>query len=189
MYNIIKIHAPAVAHQESAVEISTLSTIPEFLREAITLENHQLVLDSINGLVTAPLGSVICFEKSNKTPSGFNCWSIGQIGVNLIKVNGIFYTKPRILHAMLIPDENESRPIWVKRCNLIYNGDGTATLNLKGKHISGRIGIDFILSLGMDKQGKPNATILSTSDASYETYWMCDDNGKDIGKLSDIYPA
>lgn len=189
LYNVIKIHAPAVAQQENSVEISTLSTIPEFLRDAISVEHHQLILDNVSGPVAVPLGSVICFEKSDKTTSGFNCWSIGQVGVNLTKVDGLFYTKPRILHAMLIPSEDEAKPLWVKHCNLTYNGDGTATININGKPSSGRIGIDFILSHGMDKNGNPKATILSTFDKDYHSYLVCDDSGKDIGLLSDIYPA
>lgn len=189
MYETIRIHSPAIAHQSNAVEVSTLSTIPEFLREAITLENYRLLLDNAQGYKSVPLGSVICYEKSDKTLSGYNCWSIGQIDIDLVKINGIFYKKPHIIHAMLIPAEDEAKPVWVNSCKLTYNGDGTATLNLENKSVSGRIGIDFILCHGMRKNGKQNASILATTDEAYNDYIVCDDSGKDIGKLCELYWA
>lgn len=189
MYETICIHSPDVAHQSNAIEIYTLSSIPEFLQDAITLENHRLWLDNVKGCKSAPLGSVICYEKSDQTASGYNCWSIGQVGINLIKVDGSFYTTPRIIHAMLIPSEDDAKPIWVNSCKLTYNGDGTATLKLEDRSVSGRIGIDFILCRGMKKDGKPNVSILATTDESYNGYIVCDDSGNDLGKLSELYPA
>lgn len=189
MYNIIHIHSPAVAYQNNAVEISTLSTIPEFLRDSVTLENHRLWLDNVKGCHSAPLGSVIRYEKSTKTTSGYNCWSIGQVDIDLVKIDGVFYKKPHILHAMLIPAKDEAKPMWANSCNLTYNEDGTATLKVDGHTVSGRIGIDFIMCHGMKKDGKSNVSILATTDESYNSYIVCDDSGKDLGKLSELYPA
>ena len=188
MYNIIRIHTPAVKLQDNVVEISTLSTIPVFLRKAITLANHQLWLDNVDGLGNAPIGSVIAYEKSDLTYSGYNCWFVGRT-IDLVKIDGIFYTKPHIIHAMLIPDTDEARPLWVNSSNLTYNGDGTATLETDNGTVTGRIGIDFIISHGIKKNGKPNASILSPYDESYNDYIVCDNSGKDIGKLCELYPA
>lgn len=189
MYNIIRIHSPAIAHQNNAVEISTLSTIPSFLRNAVSLENHQLILDNRKGFMIAPLGSVIGYESSDETDSGFNCWPIGQLGVDIVNIDGTYYTKPHIIHAMLIPAKDEAKPVWAHSCNLIYNDDGTVTLNTDGITVSGRIGIDFLLCHGMKKNGSADASILSTTDESYTEYIVCDSERKDLGKLSELYPA
>lgn len=189
MYKTICIHSPAVAHKSNAVEVFTQSTIPEFLREAITLEDHQLLLDNNKGWEYAPLGSVICYEKSDHTASGYHCWAIGKVGIDLVRIDNTFYNKPHTLYAMLIPSEDESKPVWVNSCKLTYNGDGTVTLKREGKSISGRIGIDFLLCRGMKANGNHNVSILTTYDESYSDYIVCDDSGKDIGKLCELYPA
>lgn len=189
MYDIIYIHSRPVEHQHNAVEISTLSTIPEHLRKAISIVNCELWLDNENGCMTVPMGSVICYEKSDVTESGYNCWSIGRLGINLAKVDGIFYTKPTLIHAMLIPAKEDVKPVWVNACNLTYNGDGTVTMKTDYGQATGRVGIDFILCHGMKEDSKPQASILATYDKSYNDYIICDESGKDIGKLSELYPA
>ena len=189
MYQVIRIHTPAVAHQNNAVVIHTLSTIPEFLREAITLVNHELWLDNEKGYQTAPTGSVIGYEKSDMTSSGYNCWFMGH-AAELMNIDGIFYTRPVTIHSIIIPDKDEARPVWAHSCDFIYNGDGTVTLkNNQGNCISGRIGIDFLLCQGMKNNGKVSATILTRDDESYNDYIVCDENGTNIGKLSELYPA
>lgn len=174
MYNIISIHRPVIQGQKT-VQVYTLSTIPEFLREAITIVDCELHLDSIDGGEVAPLGALIGYEEcGDLTPSGYNCWQI---------------TEPAKAQAMLIPAKEDVKPVWVNACNLIYNGDGTATLNTDGHNFTGRIGIDFILCHGMKSDGGPDASILATYDESYNDYIVCDKAGNDIGKLCELYPA
>ncbi|MBQ2835633.1 MAG: hypothetical protein IJE68_02210 [Clostridia bacterium] len=189
MYDIIYIHSRPVSHQSTTVEISTLSTIPEHLRNAITIIDCELQLDNVEGFQTVPMGSVICYEKSDRTVSGYNCWAIGKVGIDLVKKNGIFYTKPIVIPAMLIPAKEDVKPVWVNSCNLTYNGDGTATMKTDFGQVTGRIGIDFILCHGMKSDGGPAASILATYDESYNDYIICDEAGNDIGKLCELYPA
>lgn len=186
-YNTIRIHTP-VKEYRNAVEISTLSTIPDFLKESIKLQNHKLFLDNENGVQTAPLGVIVVYEKSSKTPSGYNCQSIGCT-LDFTKKDGIYYANPTILHAMVIPSPEEARPVWVHSACLTYNGDGTATLQTRNGPITGRIGIDFLVTSGMKKNGKPDASILSRSDEDYSKYNVYDDNDNFIGTLAELYPA
>ncbi len=172
MYNIITIHKPTIL-SEQTVKVNSLSMIPEFLREAITVKNCQLYLDTINGVEVAPLGALIGYEEcGNLTPSGYNCWQIAE---------------PKLIQAMLIPELEEVKPLWVNACNLIYNGDGTATLNTNGKNFTGRIGIDFLLCHGMKANGSPDVSILTTDDSSYNDYIIRTDSGRDIGALCEFY--
>lgn len=189
MYNTIRIHLPAVALPDNVVKISTFSTIPAELREAVQIVNCELWLDTNDGIKTAPSGSLVCFEKSEQTPSGYNCWVVATPHTALVKVDGKTCVKPSILHAMLIPDKDEAKPLWVNGCNLTYNGDGTATLKTENGCVSGRIGIDFLLCHGLKKDSKSKVSILATYDESYNDYIVCDESGKDLGNLSDFYPA
>lgn len=189
MFNIIRIHTPAVPLPDNVVRISILTTIPAELREAIHIINGKLELDSNDGIKTVPTGSLIGFEKSDKTPSGYHCWVAATPHTNLISIDGVLCTKPIIRHSMLIPDKDEARPLWVAHSHITYNGDGTATIHTDEGDFTGRIGIDFLVCNGMKKNGPYNVSLLTRSDKSYNDFIVCDENRNPIGKLSDIYPA
>lgn len=190
MYEFIHIHEPARQVKGNTVAVLLRTSIPEFLlnSKAIDVVNCEIVFDSVSGFKTAPLGSLIGYEESNRTISRYNCWLIDRLN-NLVQNDGVFYTKPPIIFAMPIPAKEESRPVWVHSSGLIYNDDGTATLETAQGSETGRVGIDFILTYGMKKDGKPDAHILRRTDDSYKEYIVCDENGEDVGKLCDLYPV
>lgn len=189
MYNIIRIHTPLVALPDNAIRVSTLNTIPVELRGAIQIINCMIRLHNDNGPQLVPSGSIIAYEKSEKTPSGYNCWAVAGPHTNVVKIDEALYIEPSIVHAMLIPDKEDIKPLWVNRCNLTYNGDGTTTLKNGIHSTTGRIGIDFIIASGM--VGSPNfkPSILTRENPSYSDYLVCEESGKDIGKLCELYPA
>ena len=189
MYKIIKVHTPAIPMPTNVVKITALSTIPEELREAIRIVNCRLYVDTIDGIKVAPTGSIISFEKSEETSSGYDCRVVATPHTDLLNVNNVIFIKPTIMHAVLIPDKDEVRPLWAVRSKLTYNGDGTATLHTAEGDSTGRIGIDFLLCQDVKKAGNYKVSILSTYDEAYSEYILCDDDGKDIGKLVDFYPA
>lgn len=189
MYKVIKVHHPAVPVPKNVVKITTLSTIPAELREAIHIAKCRLHLDTIDGIKVAPTGSIISFEKSEKTSSGYDCRVVATPHTVLINVDDTTFIKPTIMHAILLPDKDEVRPLWAVRSKLTYNGDGTATLHTNEGNFTGRIGTDFLLCHGAKKAGNYKVSILSPTDVSYNDYIVCDDDGKDIGRLADFYPA
>lgn len=77
MANIIRIHKQA-GQKKDAVRVTTLTDIPEFLKETIKIEGENLILVCVEGTETAPLGSVIGYEESSKTSTGWNTWCIGN---------------------------------------------------------------------------------------------------------------
>lgn len=182
--NIIYIHEP-IKFYPNTVEVSTLSTIPEHLRDAITVEKHHLLLDNVGGKNIAPMGSVIQYRKSVKTESGYECCFIGFSGKDLVQVDGVFQTKEIPLHAYLIPALEEDKPVWITDCNITYNGDGTATLHTASGNFTGRVGIDFIAT----QNGKTGARIITRDDEDYDKFIVCDEYRADIGKLCELYPA
>lgn len=189
MYDIIRIHTPLVALPDNAIRVSTFDTIPVELRDAILILNCQLRLHNNNGSQVVPSGSIIAYEKSDKTRSGYSCWAVAGPHTDVVKVGEVLYIKPSITHAMLIPDKEDVKPLWVHRCNIAYNGDGTATLKNGNISTTGRIGIDFLVCHGMVGSTNFKPTILTREDPSYGEYLVCEESGKDIGKLCELYPA
>lgn len=189
MYKMISIHEPVRQVKGNTVAVLLRTSIPEFLlnSRAIDVVNCEISFDSVNGFQTVPLGSLIGYEESNQTISRYNCWFIGRLN-DFVKNDGVFYTKPPIIFAMPIPAKEDPRPVWVHSSGLIYNDDGTATLETPQKSETGRVGIDFILTYAMKKDGKPDAHILSRNDDSYKEYIVCNENGEDLGKLCELYP-
>lgn len=189
MFNINRIHTRPVALPDNVVKITTTSSIPAELKGAIRVINCKVQIDTIDGIKTVPTSSLICFEKSNQTPSGYNCWLVAGPHTNLITIDGTLHIKPPITHAMLIPDKEEARPLWVARTNITYNGNGTATIHTADGDFSGRIGVDFLLCHGMKKGCNYNVSLLRRSDESYDDYIVCDESGQDLGMLSELFPA
>lgn len=185
---IINIHKVA-GQKKDAIRVAKESDIPEFLRKTITIGDGILHLECVEGNETAPLGSVIGYEQSARTTSGWNIWCIGNAATNLVEVDGIFYKKATVFPAMLVPKAEDDQPDWAKGCKLTYNGDGTATIKTDWGFSTGRVGIDFLLLYGMKADGTPDANILTRGEMSYYDYIICNEKGDDIGKLADLYPA
>lgn len=190
--NLILIHTPPVEHQENTVTIHTVLSVPKFLQAALYLKDYKVWMESEDGLISAPLGSVIGYEKSEKTYSGYNCWPIGCLGSDLIRIDGLLYRNPYVAYGMLIPGPNDhiALPLWVQRCKLVYNEDGQlATVTTGDKNLTGRVGKDWLISYGMSREnGIPNAAIISADDERFDEYMVCDElTRKVIGKLAD-YP-
>ena len=67
----IYIHKQA-GQKKDAVRISSVGDIPDFLRSSIDIARDKLYLTCVEGNETCPLGSVIGYEVSENTPSGYN---------------------------------------------------------------------------------------------------------------------
>ncbi len=190
MYDYTYIHEPVRQIVGKTIVVLLRTSIPEFLMnsKAVDVVNGKVCFDSESGYQTAPLGSVIGYAESDQTPSGYNCWFVAKLS-DLSEVDGVFYTKPHTIYSMLIPSKEEVWPVWVHSSGLTHNDDGTATLLTAKGTQTGRVGIDFLISYGMKKNGKPDAYILRRTDDSYKEYIVCDENGEDVGKLCDLYPV
>ena len=68
---IINIHKQA-GQKKDAIRINSIADIPAFLKETITIKNNQINLVCVEGNETAPLGSVIGYEESTSTSTGWN---------------------------------------------------------------------------------------------------------------------
>lgn len=105
MKNVILIHKEA-GTKKGAVRVRRESDIPDFLKGAIKVVDSKVQLQCVEGTETANFGEVIGYETSERTPSGYNCWVIGNAATNLVEKNGVFYKKATVMKAALVCDED-----------------------------------------------------------------------------------
>ena len=185
MKNIIRIHKQAGAKKD-AVRINGVQDIPEFLRGSIDIARGKLYLNCVEGNEVCPVGSVIGYEKSEKTKSGWNCWCIANAATNLIEKDGEFYTKATILEAVPMTDEF---PELFHGANVWRNEDGSWSYGASWGDQTGHPGEAYWVKSGVTEEGVPKGYILTKSEESYRAFIVCDENGEDIGFLYEIDPA
>lgn len=120
MKNIF-IHKVA-GQKKDAVRVNNEADIPVFLQDSIIVNGDKLTLICVEGVETAPLGVVVGYEKSNSTPTGFNCWVIGNADTNLVEIDGVFYKKATVLQAQPVDDEF---PEFLSGADIRHNEDGS----------------------------------------------------------------
>lgn len=185
-----KIYVYKAPKKQKVLRINTPDDIPKFLHHSIIWDKQkkELHLHNAERYEIAPFGSIICYEKSKLTHSGWICGAIEKPS-NLVEINGEFYAQPNIFQAILIPEKNDEQPEWIKSCNLTYNDDGTVTIKTQDNIMTGRIGIDFLLFCGIIENDTPEAKILVRGKKAYHKYVVCDESGNDICKLSEMFPV
>ena len=175
----------AEGKKKDAVRISSEIDIPDFLKNSVHIVDGMLELDCVEGIEHAPLGSVIGYEISDNTKSGINTWHIANAATNLIEKDGVFYTKATIYLAQKIGDEI---PEFLIGAPIEKNDDGSFTITTDWGKSTGVPGEAYYVLYGVKKDGTPDVNILTKSEKSYETYYVCTKEGEIIGKLSDLDP-
>lgn len=185
MVERIRIHKQAGARKD-AVRINVSSDIPEFLRTSIEVLTNGLKLVCVEGDEMAPLGSVIGYEVSDNTRTGWNCWCIGNAATNLVEKDGVFYTKATILEAIPITDQF---PELMRGANIWRNDDGSWSYGASWGVQTGFPGKAYWVKAGIADDGTPDGYILTKSEETYKAFIVCDEEGNDIGLLCEIDPA
>ena len=185
MAKIIKIHKKA-GQRKDAIRITVATDVPEFLRETVKVEEGQIKLICVEGNETAPIGSVIGYEESSSTNTGWNAWHIANADTNLVEVDGNFYKKATIMQAQPVSDEF---PEFLKGADITHNEDGSWSIKTDWGVSTGFPGKAYWVLYGTKEDGKPDANILTKTEKSYREYIVCDENGQDVGYLCEIDPA
>lgn len=81
MTSMILIHKEA-GTKKDAVRVTKESDIPDFLKDTIKIVDGRIQMQCVEGTETADFGAVIGYEVSKNTPSGYNCWVIGNASTN-----------------------------------------------------------------------------------------------------------
>lgn len=183
MENIIYIHKEA-GTKKDAVRVSREQDIPDFLKKAIKVVDGKIQLQCVEGTETAGFGEVIGYEVSDQTPSGYNCWVIGNAATNLVEKNGVFYKKATIMKAMLVTDEEI--PSFLSGADIRKNDDGSWSIKTSWGESTGFPGECYWILYGINEDGTPDANILTKTEKSFKDYIVCDEDGEDLGWLSEL---
>ena len=183
MTNMILIHKEA-GTKKDAVRVRQESNIPDFLKEAIKIVDDRIQLQCVEGTETADFGAVIGYEVSENTPSGYNCWVIGNASTNLIEKNGVFYKKATVMKAQLV--EEDRIPDFLQGAEVRKNDDGSWTIKTSWGESTGFPGECYWVLYGTNGDGTPDANILTKTEKSFKDYLVCDENGEDLGWLSEL---
>ena len=185
MKHIIRIHKQA-GSKKNAVRISKVDDIPEFLNGTVAISDGKVSLVCVEGNETCPLGSVIGYEESESTGTGYNAWYIANAATNLIEKDGVFYAKATILEATPITDDF---PELLRGANIWRNDDGSWSYGASWGVQTGSPGQAYWVKSGVTKEGVPKGYIITKSEESYKSFIVCNEEGEDIGYLYEIDPA
>lgn len=185
MATIINIHKPACWQKGDAVRINSIADIPDFLKDTITIKGNQIHLVCVEGNETAPLGSVIGYEESTSTSTGWNTWHIANASINLVEFDGVFYKKATVMPAMAVSEEF---PEFLKGANITHNEDGSWSIKTDRGFYTAFPGDGYWVKYGTKEDGTPDADILKKTYMSYTDYIVCDEDGQDLGPLWEIDP-
>ena len=183
MNDIIFVHKQAGAKKD-AVRVSNNADIPEFLKGAVRVNGDTLEIECVEGNETANFGEVIGYEKSEKTKSGYNCWVIGNASTNLIEKDGVFYKKATVMRAAQVTED--SIPSFLEGAEVRQNEDKSWTIKTDWGESTGRPYEAYWVLYGIKEDCKPDANILTKTEKSFYEYIVCDENGQDICKLSEL---
>lgn len=172
-------------NKKDAVRISCEEDIPEFLKQSISIVDGMLQLDCTEGVEYAPLGSVIGYEVSSKTKSGINTWHIANAKTNLVEKDGVFFTKATVYMAQKIGEEI---PEFLVGAPVEKNLDGSFTITTDWGKSTGSPKDAYFILYGVKKNGTIDANILTKSEPSYDSYYVCTKDGEIIGRLSELDP-
>lgn len=183
--NIIRIHKQA-GQKKDAIRVNTVADIPEFLTATITVVDESLHIVCVEGNETAPIGSVIGYEESSQTPTGWNCWVIGNAATNLVEIDGVFYKKATVMEAKRV---DNTYPQFLEGANITHNANGSWTIKTNWGESTGYPEKAYWVRYGTNEDGTPDANILTKTEKSYKDFIVCDEDGNDIGFLCEIDPA
>ena len=181
----IFIHKQA-GNKKDAVRITTVNDIPEFLKSSIVIARGLLYLTCVEGNETCPVGSVIGYEESENTPTGWNCWHIANAATNLIEMDGVFYKKATVLQAQPVDEEF---PEFLEGADISRNDDGSWSIKTDWGVSTGFPYQSYWVRYGTKEDGTPDANILTKTEKSYRDYIVCNEDGEDIGWLYELDPA
>lgn len=180
---IIYMHKPY--SEKDAVRINKEQDIPEFLKQNISLDGDKIMIKCVEGEESAPLGSVIAFEKSDTLGTGWNAWHKANAATTLLEKDGKFYNIPTIVEAAYIstdgtiPSIAEGAPVTVEGNTISVKTDWGVS--------SAQLGEAYFVKYGTKEDGTPDINILSLKEDSARQYIVCTKDMKDIMPLLDYH--
>lgn len=180
--------------KKDAFRLNSAEDIPEFLQNNVLIDDEGVAhLLCVEGWLTCPLGTVIGYEQSGFTGTGYNVWPIGNAATNLIEEDGVFYQKPTVAQAELMgewPSELTMGCLyWRNFQSSPRRPRGSWTIVTDWGESTGMPGQAYWVRYGKKIGGAPDVNILTMSEQSFQDYYVCEADGTLICPLAEYQPA
>jgi hypothetical protein len=170
-----------IGKKKDAIRINSEKDIPDFLKDTVEIKDGQVWTHTAEGVMSAPVGKIFGFEKSEVTGTGYGAWCIADES-RVKEVDGVFYAAPKVTEAEIISDDI---PDWLKNSDkLTKNDDGSYSLQTDWGISKGEPGQALFVKYGVKEDGSIDANILTMSEPSFFDYMLCTEDGQDIMPLS-----
>jgi len=168
---------------KNCVRINRIEDIPESLKEVIKVEDGELLLNCLEGKQTAPLGSVIAYEKLES--GKMNVWNKKNYKETTIEVNGVFYELPKINMALPLLEKHNNKLISLLKEDFKILKDGTYQLTTDWGVMTCEPGNGYLVIYGTKDNGQVDANFLTKGTPSFENYYIVDERGQILESLSE----
>ena len=166
---------------KDCVRISSVDDIPDFLKEVVSVDGENFVLDCLEGEERCPLGSVIAFEKLES--GKMNVWNKANWKETTKEVNGVFYGLPKPNIAVRITDS-------VPQSIVDGLGDRFSVLPTGEFQIDAGWGLvkcapnnGYVVIYGKKEDGSLDANFLTKGTPSFDQYYVLGENGEIVQSL------
>ena len=186
----INMHKAVGKVRKNCVYAKTLSDVPAFLLEdgAIMVNSDgSITLYAVECPATRTFPVYICFEQVSeenvhKVPGIYGAWPKDNGDTTLKVIDGKCYNLPSIVKASLI---SEDVPNWVIATGfpVVRNG---STYELTRTDWGGEVRVGRIGKAMWMQYGENDVNILDLAEPSASEYIVSDDDGKDVGVLTEL---
>lgn len=168
---------------KNCVRVSKEEDIPDFLKEAIKIENDELVLDCLEGVEHAPLGSVIAYEKLEN--GKMNVWNKANWKETLNEMNGIFYELPKMNMAIRVTDTFPEEIVEELGDRFTVLPSGDFQIDAGWGLVSCAPYNGYLVIYGNTEDGLLDVNFLTKGTPSFMSYYVVDGNGNIVEPLSE----
>ncbi|MBQ6477126.1 MAG: hypothetical protein IJI43_01635 [Bacilli bacterium] len=168
---------------KNCVRVSGVDDIPDYLKDSITVEGDNLILDCLEGKETVPIGSVIAFEKLDN--GKMNVWNKANWRETTKEVDGVFYDIPKPYKAFPVTDELPPTIVEKFGDKLKQAEDGTYELTTSWGVVSCKPNNGYLMIYGEHDDGSLSANFLTKGTPSFEEYYISNADGELKESLKD----
>ena len=169
--------------KKDCLRIQNENDIPDFLKDAIKVEDNILVLDCLEGEERTPFGSVIAYEKLEN--GKMNVWVKDNWKETTKEVDGVFYELAKPNKALKVTDSLPEELVDALGGKLTTLEDGTFQLEVDWGVAKCAPYQGYFIIYGKKEDGSLDANFLEKSTPSFSQYYVLDGNGDFIQTLEE----
>lgn len=166
---------------KDCVRISSVNDIPDFLKEVVSVDGENLVLDCLEGEERCPLGSVIAFKKLES--GKMNVWNKANWKETTKEVDGVFYELPKPNIAVRITDSVPQSIVDGLGGRFSVLPTGEFQIDAGWGLVKCEPNNGYIVIYGKKEDGSLDANFLTKGTPSFDQYYVLGENGEIVQSL------